>query len=61
MERIDILVKGVPVPVHNMFKGICSMTGKTVSEGIIEVMTAYVQKASGGEAADPAPGGKKKR
>jgi hypothetical protein len=61
MEKIDILVKGVPVPVHNMFKGICSMTGKSVSEGVIEIMTAHVQKASGVQAAEPAAGGKKRR
>lgn len=61
MEKIDILVKGLPVPVHNMFKGICSMSGKTVSEGVVEVMTAYVQKASGVEAAEPAQGGRKRR
>jgi len=58
MEKIDILVKGVPVPVHNMFKGMCSMQGRSVSEGIVELMTAYVQKPGG---AEPEAGGKKKR
>jgi hypothetical protein len=57
MEKIDILVKGVPVPVHNMFKGMCSMSGKTVSEGIVELLTAHVQKGG----AEPEAGGKKKR
>lgn len=59
MEKIDILVKGVPVPVHNMFKGMCSMSGKTVSEGVVELMTAHVQK--GGAAPEAEAGGKKKR
>ena len=49
MEKIDILVKGVPVPIHNMFKGICSMSGRSVSDGVIEAMVAFVEKASGGQ------------
>jgi hypothetical protein len=52
MEKIDILVKGCPLAIHNMFKGYCSMTGKTVSEGIIETMIASIEKTAGKENGD---------
>ena len=48
MEKIDILVKGVPVPEHNLFKGLCSVAGKSVSEGIIEAMGDWIRKYGGG-------------
>ena len=48
MEKVDILVKGVPVPIHNMFNGLCSMSGKSVSEGVLEAMVSYIEKSSGG-------------
>ena len=64
MEKIDILVKGVPVPSHNMFKGLCSMAGKSVSEGVIEAMGDWIAKHSGGigtaETADRARAGKRR-
>ena len=62
MEKIDILVKGVPVPSHNMFKGLCSMAGKSVSEGVIEAMGDWIAKYSGGvgETADKGRAGKKR-
>jgi hypothetical protein len=47
MEKIDILVKGVPVPTHNMFKGLCSVAGKSVSEGVIEAMGDWIRKYAG--------------
>jgi hypothetical protein len=55
MEKIDILVKGVPVPMHNMFKGLCSVAGKSVSDGVIEAMGDWIRKVAGGvAAAEPA-------
>jgi len=48
MEKIDVLVKGVPVPINNMFKGVCSLRGKSVSEGIIDAMITVIEQASGG-------------
>ena len=48
MEKIDVLVKGVPVPINNMFKGFCSLRGKSVSEGIIDSMIAVIEQSSGG-------------
>lgn len=48
MEKIDVLVKGVPVPIHNVFKGFCSLRGKSVSEGIIDSMISAIEQSSGG-------------
>jgi hypothetical protein len=48
MEKIDVLVKGIPVPIHNMFKGLCSLRGKSVSEGIIDSMISVIEQSSGG-------------
>ena len=47
MEKIDVLVKGVPVPIHNMFKGFCSLRGKSMSQGIIESMISVIEQSSG--------------
>jgi hypothetical protein len=52
MEKIDILVKGCPLTIHNMFKGYCSMTGKTISEGIIDTMIAQIEKNVGKDNAE---------
>jgi hypothetical protein len=49
VEKIDVLVKGVPVPIHNMFKGFCSLRGISVSEGIIDSMISVIEKSSGGD------------
>ncbi len=49
MEKIDVLVKGVPVPIHNMFKGFCSLRGISVSAGIIDSMISVIEKSSGGD------------
>ena len=48
MEKIDVLVKSVPVPIHNMFKGFCSLRGKSVSEGIADAMISIIEQTSGG-------------
>ena len=48
MEKIDVLVKGVPVPIHNVFKGFCSLRGKSVSEGIIDSMICAIEQSGGG-------------
>jgi hypothetical protein len=48
MEKIDVLIKGVPVPINNMFKGLCSLRGKSVSEGVIDSMIAAIEQSSGG-------------
>ena len=48
MEKIDVLVKGVPVPINNMFKGLCSLRGKSVSQGIIDSMITVIEQSGGG-------------
>ena len=49
MEKIDLLIKGVPVPILNMFRGFCSISGKTESQGIIDVMIEHIEKNVGGD------------
>ena len=48
MEKIDFLVKGMPVAILNMFRGFCTLEGKTESQGIIDVMIDYIDKNTGG-------------
>lgn len=47
MDKIDVLVKGCPVPIHNMFKGFCSMHGKSISEGLIDLMIEAIERTNG--------------
>ncbi len=61
MEKIDILVKGVPVPTHNMFKGLCSVAGKSVSEAVIEAMDDWIRKYAGSAMAGEPAGKQGKR
>ena len=49
MERIDLLVKGVPVPILTMFKGFCSISGKNESQGVIDLMIEYIENNSPGD------------
>ena len=39
IERLDVLVKGIPVQLHNIFKGFCAVQDKTVKD----VMDRYHQ------------------
>ena len=48
METVELLVKGIPQPIFNMFRGFCSVEGKTESEGVIDVMIDYLEKSTGG-------------
>ncbi len=48
MDKLDVLVKGIPVQLHNIFKGFCAMPDTTVNDGMIEAMAAYVEKLNGG-------------
>jgi hypothetical protein len=52
MEKVDLLVKGVPVPILNMFRGFCSIEGKTESEGVIDIMIDYIEKNTAGDKAN---------
>jgi hypothetical protein len=52
MEKADVLVKGVPNSIMAMFKGFCSIEGKTESEGIIDCMIDFIDKNTGGDKAN---------
>ena len=49
MDKIDYLVKGIPNQLLNMFRGFCTMVGKTESEGVIDLMIEYIEKNSAGD------------
>jgi hypothetical protein len=49
MEKVDVLVKGVPTAILSMFKGFCSIEGKNESEGIIDTMIEHIEKNIGGD------------
>lgn len=49
MEKTDVLVRGVPLPILTMFRGFCSISGKTEEQGIIDIMIQYIQDNSGGD------------
>ncbi|MBN1648227.1 MAG: hypothetical protein JW874_09355 [Spirochaetales bacterium] len=51
MEKIDLLVKGVPVQFLTMFKGYCSINGKNESQGVIDLMIEYIEKNTAGDKA----------
>ena len=48
METLDVLVKKIPVPIHDMFKGYCSMKGKCLNDGMIDGMIAAIEEMTGG-------------
>jgi len=52
MEKVDVLVKGVPVPILTMFRGFCSIEGKSEGEGIIDIMIDHIEKNTGGDKAN---------
>jgi hypothetical protein len=49
MDKVDYLVKGIPNQLLNMFRGFCTMAGKTEGEGIIDLMIEYIEKNSAGD------------
>ena len=49
MEKVDVLVKGVPTSILTMFRGYCSIAGKTESEGIIDIMIEHIEQNTGGD------------
>ncbi|MBN1523214.1 MAG: hypothetical protein JW904_01920 [Spirochaetales bacterium] len=51
MQKVDLLVKGIPNDILNMFRGLCSIQGKTEIEGIIDLMIEFIDKNSGGDKA----------
>jgi hypothetical protein len=51
-DQVDFLVKGVPNSVLTMFRGLCSIEGKTEGEGAIDLMIAYIDKNYAGDKAN---------
>lgn len=49
MDNVDWLVKGIPNSILAMFKGICSINGKTESEGMIDLIIDDINKNFGGD------------
>jgi len=52
MDKVDLLVKGVPSQLLNMFRGFCSLAGKTETEGVIDLMIEHIDKNTGGDKAN---------
>lgn len=52
IDKADILVKGVPTAIISMFKGFCSIEGKTENEGVIDCMIDFIEKNTGGDKAN---------
>ncbi len=48
-EKMDLLVKDIPVQLHSIFKGFCAMRNVTVNDGMIEAMAAFIEKVGGGK------------
>lgn len=48
-EKMDLLVKDIPVQLHSIFKGFCAMKSLSVNEGMIEAMAAFIEKTGGGK------------
>ena len=49
MDKVDLLVKGIPNALLTMFRGLCSVAGKTEGEGVIDLMIEYIEANAGGD------------
>jgi hypothetical protein len=49
MDKVDLLVKGIPNQILNMFRGFCSLAGKSEGEGVIDLIIEYIDKCSAGD------------
>lgn len=47
-EKMDLLVKDIPVQLHSIFKGFCAMKNLTVNDGMIEAMAVFIEETGGG-------------
>jgi hypothetical protein len=52
MDYVDFLVKGVPNSILTMFRGLCSINGKTEGEGVIDLMIEHIEKNVSGDKAN---------
>lgn len=48
-EKMELLIKDIPVQLHSIFKGFCAMKSLSVNEGIIEAMAVFIEKVGGGK------------
>jgi len=51
MDKVEVLVKGIPNSLLSMFRGLCSINGKTESEGMIDLVIEHIDKNYGGDKA----------
>jgi hypothetical protein len=51
IEKVDFLVKGIPTSIISMFRGLCSINGKTDAEGVIDLIIEHIDKVYGGDKA----------
>ncbi len=51
VEKVDFLVKGVPNSLISMFRGLCSINGKTDAEGVIDLIIEHIDKVYTGDKA----------
>jgi hypothetical protein len=49
MDKVDVLIKGIPNSFLAMFRGLCSINGKNESEGMIDLVIEHIDKSYGGD------------
>jgi len=48
-DNVDFLVKGIPNSLLTMFRGLCSINGKTEGEGVIDLIIEHIEKNFSGD------------
>ncbi|HOX13645.1 MAG TPA: hypothetical protein P5117_05770 [Spirochaetia bacterium] len=51
-DNVDFLVKGIPNALLAMFRGLCSINGKTEGEGVIDLIIEHIDKNFSGDKAN---------
>jgi hypothetical protein len=51
-DSVDFLVKGIPNSLLTMFRGLCSINGKTEGEGVIDLIIEHIDKNFSGDKAN---------
>ncbi len=46
-DKIDVLVKGIPNQLYNIFKGFAAMKNVSVNDGMIDAMAMWIEKNGG--------------
>ncbi len=47
VDKIDVLVKGIPNQLYNIFKGFSAMKNVSVNDGMIDAMALWIEKNGG--------------